>query len=279
MKRWTGVVLALTPPGRDSMVSRLPTYLHPLAGRPLIYHALRALAERDPAPHRIFLVGDAELRTDWLDEIPFDIEVLDPGDGALLERFDASASADEEYLVVDGAAPMVADCLDEIARPDSGQLCVTGEGEVVAARVDGEGLAVILGEEDHLEVLLASGRVRARDSARAFVVRRREDLARATARCRDRIVESLMEKGVTFMLPETVLVDLDVTIGADAVIYPHVVLEGDTSIGPETVIGPGCRIVNSRIGSGVELKGWNYISHTSIRNRAILEPYVRRGYD
>jgi hypothetical protein len=29
----------------------------------------------------------------------------------------------------------------------------------------------------------------------------------------------------------------------------------------------------------VELKGFNYVSHTSIRNRAILEPHVKRGFD
>ena len=81
------------------------------------------------------------------------------------------------------------------------------------------------------------------------------------------------------MLPGSVLVDVDVRIGVDTVIYPGAVLEGDTTIGAETVVGPGCRIIDSWIGSGVELKGWNYVSHTSVRNRAILEPYVRRGFD
>ena len=55
--------------------------------------------------------------------------------------------------------------------------------------------------------------------------------------------------------------------------------EGQTTVGEETVIGPGCRIIDSWVGSGVELKGWNYISRTSVRNRAILEPNARRGFD
>jgi bifunctional UDP-N-acetylglucosamine pyrophosphorylase/glucosamine-1-phosphate N-acetyltransferase len=88
-----------------------------------------------------------------------------------------------------------------------------------------------------------------------------------------------MEGGVTFLLPQSVLVDVDVGIGRDTIIYPGVVLEGRTTIGAETVVGPCCRIVNSWVGSGVELKGFNYLSHTSIRNRAILEPHVRRGFD
>jgi bifunctional N-acetylglucosamine-1-phosphate-uridyltransferase/glucosamine-1-phosphate-acetyltransferase GlmU-like protein len=52
-----------------------------------------------------------------------------------------------------------------------------------------------------------------------------------------------------------------------------------TEIGSECVIGPHCRVIESRIGRGVELKGWNYVTHTSIRNHAVLEPYVRRGYE
>ena len=81
------------------------------------------------------------------------------------------------------------------------------------------------------------------------------------------------------MLPDTNWIDVDVVIGADTLLYPGVLLEGQTEVGNECVIGPHCRIVESRIGRGVEMKGWNYITHTSIRNHAVLDPYVRRGYD
>ena len=107
----------------------------------------------------------------------------------------------------------------------------------------------------------------------------REGLARASSTIRDRLVRRLMEGGVTFLLPEAVMVDVDVQIGRDTVVYPWCVLEGKTTIGEETVIGPCCRVDSCWIGSGVELKGFNYLSHTSLRPRAILEPYVRRGFD
>jgi bifunctional UDP-N-acetylglucosamine pyrophosphorylase/glucosamine-1-phosphate N-acetyltransferase len=74
-------------------------------------------------------------------------------------------------------------------------------------------------------------------------------------------------------------VDVDVRIGPDTVIYPGAVLEGQTEIGPECVVGPHSRVIDATIGRGVELKGWNYITRTSIRNHAVLEPYVRRGFD
>jgi hypothetical protein len=45
------------------------------------------------------------------------------------------------------------------------------------------------------------------------------------------------------------------------------------------VIGPHSRIMEATIGRGVELKGWNYVARTTIRNQAVLEPYVRRGFD
>jgi len=84
---------------------------------------------------------------------------------------------------------------------------------------------------------------------------------------------------VSFVLPATTWVDADVTIGADTVIYPGAVIEGQTHIGKECVIGPYSRIVNASIGRGVELRGWNYITQTTIRNQAVLEAYVRRGFD
>jgi len=126
-------------------------------------------------------------------------------------------------------------------------------------------------------VLAAADRLS--DSRDTSIVQNRAQLAATSDRIRRQIVRGHMAAGVTFLLPETVLVDVDVRIGRDSILYPGVVLEGSTTVGDETVIGPGCRIIDSWVGSGVELRGWNYISHTSIRNRAILEPYVRRGFD
>lgn len=70
---------------------------------------------------------------------------------------------------------------------------------------------------------------------------------------------------------------MDVRIGTDTIIYPGAVLEGATEIGSECVIGPYSRIVESLVGRGAELMGWNYLSRATLRNHAVLEPYVRRG--
>jgi bifunctional UDP-N-acetylglucosamine pyrophosphorylase/glucosamine-1-phosphate N-acetyltransferase len=107
----------------------------------------------------------------------------------------------------------------------------------------------------------------------------REQLAVAEGVLRRRIRQRFFAAGVTMLQPETVLLDADVTIGPDTVLYPGVIIEGNSVIGAECVVGPYSRIVDSHLGTGVELKGWNFIARTSVAGGAILQPYVRKGYD
>lgn len=107
----------------------------------------------------------------------------------------------------------------------------------------------------------------------------REQLASAESVLRERIRRRLFAAGVTMLQPETILLDAEVSIGPDTVLYPGVLIEGPSVIGAECVVGPYSRIVDSHIGTGVELKGWNFVSRTSIASGAILQPYVRKGYD
>lgn len=281
MTVWTGIALALTAPGGDEMRSRLSTYLHPLAGRPLVWHTVSALASLRPAPAQLIVLSRAELHAELFHGLPVPVRVLYPEDEDLWSAFTAGSGAPQgNLLLANGAAPVIGPELQKLlAYPPAWILPGTG-GEVAAALLAAEEARALLMEGGTLAPL-ASDRspppgYRPRN---ALVVRTRAQLARAAQVLRDRIVRYHLEQGVSFHLPETVLVDVDVRIGRDSIIYPGVVIEGQSNLGDETVIGPGCRIINSRIGSGVELKGWNYISHTFVRNRAILEPYVRRGFD
>lgn len=107
----------------------------------------------------------------------------------------------------------------------------------------------------------------------------REQLAQAEAVLRSRIRQRVFAGGVTMLQPETILIDAEVSIGPDTVLYPGVIVEGASVIGAECVVGPYTRIVDSHIGTGVELKGWNFVARTSIATGVILQPYVRKGYD
>jgi hypothetical protein len=280
MPPWTGVALALSAPGGDEMHSRLSTYLHPLAGRPLVWHALAALAGARPAPARLLLLLHPEVPPDPCREAFPHVEIVIAEDGEdlphLLER--AGVGAEERVLLADAAAPGLR--LDGFPFDAAGEARVVrnGEGASIGLWMSSAAGRRLLGSESALdEERLRGLPVHALDGAP--LVHSRESLARAARDVRSRLIRQQMEEGVTFLLPETVLLDVDVRIGRDTVIYPGVMIEGQTTIGEETVIGPGCRILDSWVGSGVELKGWNFIARTSLRNRAILEPYVRRGFD
>jgi bifunctional N-acetylglucosamine-1-phosphate-uridyltransferase/glucosamine-1-phosphate-acetyltransferase GlmU-like protein len=272
MAPWTGVVLALREPESEPLGSRLSTYLHPLAGRPLGWHAVHAVASLAPAPARVLIAGGLDLTSELFADVPGEVRLVD----SMAEVVDA---VEGRVLVLDGAAPLAGPALAMLLASDGDALLEGSDGETVAAWLGPEGLARLAPSGD-LRVLREAlpGAPVMRD-ADGFAVHTREGLARASSTIRDRLVRRLMEGGVTFLLPEAVMVDVDVQIGRDTIVYPWCVLEGKTTVGEETVIGPCCRIDSCWIGSGVELKGFNYLSHTSIRNRAILEPYVRRGFD
>jgi bifunctional UDP-N-acetylglucosamine pyrophosphorylase/glucosamine-1-phosphate N-acetyltransferase len=91
----------------------------------------------------------------------------------------------------------------------------------------------------------------------------RVQLAEAEGVLRRRVLEELMLSGVTIIDPATTFVDQGVTIRPDTVIYPFTVLEGSTSIGGNCAIGPGTRIVSSKIGD-----------RTVIQNSVILNSQV-----
>jgi hypothetical protein len=277
MRSWTGIALAHAAPGDDGMYSRLSTYLHPLAGRPLAWHTLSALASLRPAAARLLVVGGPELNPLVFGGIGTDPELLAPQDGAV----ELPEHGAERVLLLDAAAPVLGPALPTLLEESESAVLPGPDGSVAALLLsagEAEALLQAGGSPGDL-ARRAEGLRWLRPVPEAVVVRDRASLARAQRLMRDRIVERLMARGVTFLLPDSVLVDVEVQIGRDTIIYPGAVIEGQTAIGEETVVGPGCRIVDSWIGSGVELKGWNFISRSSIRNRAILEPYVRRGFD
>lgn len=272
MAPWTGIVLALREPESEPLGSRLSTYLHPLAGRPLAWHAVHAVATLAPPPARVLVAGAHDLPPELFADVPGQVRLTD----SLAEAF---AEAEGRVLVLDGAAPLAGPALSGLVASRQDALLEGSDGEMVAAWLGPEARERLLPSADLSALRQALPGAAVMRDADGFAVHTREGLARASSAIRDRIVRRLMEGGVTFLLPEAVLIDVDVQIGRDTIVYPWCVLEGKTTIGEETVIGPCCRIDNSRIGSGVELKGFNYLSNTSIRNRAILEPYVRRGFD
>ncbi len=86
------------------------------------------------------------------------------------------------------------------------------------------------------------------DGDRAIAVKDRVTLAKATRIVQDAILNRLMMSGVTIIDPSSAYIDENVKIGMDTVIYPCSIIEGDTVIGEDCTIGPGSRIVSSKVG-------------------------------
>lgn len=279
MSAWAGIALALRGPDEDGMRSRLPTYVHPLAGRSLVWHTLRTMVEVPGPARQLYLVGKAPFAPAIIGELPVEIVTTGPGT-AWADLIDGLDPEVEHVLITDAAAATVGTSLVDLCAGPTGTALVGIDEEVLALWLPREIAAVRASCGATLEDMARGLEiVRAHSDTEAFLVRDRATFAHAVRIIRDRIVQRILDGGATVLLPETVLIDVDVQIGQDTIIYPGAVLEGQTTVGAETVIGPGCHVIDSRIGSGVELKGWNYIVGANIRNRAVLEPYVRRGFD
>lgn len=82
----------------------------------------------------------------------------------------------------------------------------------------------------------------------------RKDLAETTCIMRKKKIESLMENGVTILMPDTVLIEPQVEVGQDTIIYPNTVLGGNTVIGADCAVGPFVYIMDKKIPPGTTIK-------------------------
>lgn len=98
------------------------------------------------------------------------------------------------------------------------------------------------------------GAYQAEDRTEIMGINSRVQLAQAEEVMRSRILRNLMENGVTILDPQNTYVDKSVKVGRDTIIYPGVILTGNTEIGEDCIIGHNCRIENSIIKDKVEIQ-------------------------
>jgi bifunctional UDP-N-acetylglucosamine pyrophosphorylase/glucosamine-1-phosphate N-acetyltransferase len=112
----------------------------------------------------------------------------------------------------------------------------------------------------------------------AMGINDRIQLAAAERLLRARIAEDHMRAGVTIVDPESTFIDAAVEIGQDARIEPWTVLSGRTVIGPESVIGPGSRIRDSRIDARAHVYG-SWVEESEVGEGAHVGPmsHLRPG--
>ena len=111
------------------------------------------------------------------------------------------------------------------------------------------------------------------DSDEIAGINSRIQLAEAEKIMRNRINEKLMVNGVTIINPDNTYIDSEVKIKRDTIIYPGVIIEGATEIGEDCIIGHGTRIVNSKIGNGVEIQS-STVLESKIDDFTKVGPYA-----
>ena len=129
-------------------------------------------------------------------------------------------------------------------------------------------------------------------------VNSREELSKAEGIMRNRALKKFLEGGVTIIDPANTYIDINCTIGKDAVINPYTIIERDVKIGSRSTIGPFARIrpgtrlageveignfveiTRSDVGSGTKIKHHSYIGDATIgKNVNIGAGTITANYD
>ena len=111
------------------------------------------------------------------------------------------------------------------------------------------------------------------DSDMVMGINSRKQLSVAEGVMRQRILDKLMDAGVTIMDPASTFIEASVKIGRDTVIYPYTWLEGSTEIGEDCEIGPNARFTNVKIGDDNHLQ-FIYGHDCEVKNHVTAGPYV-----
>ena len=113
------------------------------------------------------------------------------------------------------------------------------------------------------------------DPREALGCNTRADLAEVDRVFRELKRNALMNAGVTFQLPETVLVDPEVTCGEDTVIEPGVQLLGKTKMGARCTIRAGSILTNALLGDAVIVEPHSIVVESRVENNVTIGPFAR----
>lgn len=125
---------------------------------------------------------------------------------------------------------------------------------------------------------LTVGVYKINDTEEIMGVNNRYQLNQANEIMQGRINRQLMLDGVTIMDPAHTYIEASVKIERDVTIYPGCILEGDTLIQEDSVIGPYTRIKDGKIGKGVTVQN-SIVLESSIGEGTTVGPfaYIRPG--
>lgn len=130
---------------------------------------------------------------------------------------------------------------------------------------------------DTLEIILADGKrvssMAVENSDEVRGINDRIQLCDAESIMQKRIIKEHMKKGVTFILPDTTVIEDRVKIGEDTIVYPNVYIKEGTVIGKNCVIGSGTQITASKIGDGVSIQS-SVLTECSVGDNTTVGPFA-----
>jgi bifunctional UDP-N-acetylglucosamine pyrophosphorylase/glucosamine-1-phosphate N-acetyltransferase len=132
---------------------------------------------------------------------------------------------------------------------------------------------------DAVAVLAAKGQLVlaqiAPDSREVLGCNTRADLAAVDRIFREWKRFALLNDGVTIQLPETVLIDPDVTVGEDTLIEPGVQLLGGTRIGARCTIRAGSVLTDAILGDRVTVEPHSLVAQSRLDSDVVVGPFAR----
>ncbi len=116
------------------------------------------------------------------------------------------------------------------------------------------------------------------DATEVLGVNTRKQLTQAQRILRHRILDELMQRGVTIIDPDNTFIDSGVKIGMDTTIYPFTFIRGKTSIGQGCQIGPQSHIKNAEIKNHVKVL-MSIVDGAKIKDKVSIGPFshIRGG--
>ncbi|MDN7243814.1 bifunctional UDP-N-acetylglucosamine diphosphorylase/glucosamine-1-phosphate N-acetyltransferase GlmU [Planococcus sp. N028] len=130
---------------------------------------------------------------------------------------------------------------------------------------------------DVIEILQKQGEIVAAFATDSFEetlgVNDRVALSEAERILRARIAEKHMRAGVTLIDPATTYISAQAEIGADTIIQPNVVIEGNTKIGEDCFISSGTTISNSIIGDRTTVRS-SHVYDSTVGEDVAVGPFA-----
>lgn len=129
-------------------------------------------------------------------------------------------------------------------------------------------VVALLASEGHLVEALVSA-----DPDVVRGVNTRPELTALRQVLQARVHHALGLAGVTIVDPLTTHIDASVVIGQDTTIHPYTILSGVTDIGTGCEIGPGARLSDAKIGSGVSVRD-SHIVASEVGDNCKIGPFA-----